>query len=664
MALTLKTSQVFGTPVFVLPDVSSQLKRIFGGVQNVKKKEWYFPAYYPFGELAFRDIETVCKNNLRYTDGVNVAVTSWDKAKRAIADRDLPDNYDFLTTPLDHQVHSFLNSLYALRSGMFLDPGLGKSKVATDVLRFTGERALILAPKVTLHNWREELYKHGGDHFDALVMDDKWRAKVKLPHLGKLFAAHEAAHKAFLQAGRKDAATRERELIQAKENVESFVRDLKVQVQGHNAWVTTYKTAAIYHKLFYQLLDYTAVVADESHKLRTYNSDTTLATHYLSSKARRRMILTGTAVLGDPRHLYGQFKFLGGFLVRDYRSYCNTYLEMAPGSDFAVVGFKNLHIINKYVRLFALQYTKEECLDLPARSIVDIKVDLSPEQKRNYNELVEDSEAFIGSYEEGKIPVSIRAETAIEQLGKFRQISGGFINKSNKDPNICDSCPRVELCTDKNWKPYTKNCTVVQVAPPPTGIPFKKNPKLEATQELLESLVDNGKVLIWAYYKRGELDRLCEMAEENGWGYVRVDGDTKNPEEARHSFQNDPDVKLYIAQIGTGIGITLNEAKYMVYYSVDLDLEPYLQSIDRNYRIGQDHNVTVYRLVANGTVDEYIYAMMDNKIDVKDTVTTKLECNACPHAVKCLKAKISPWDKDCVLSNRIKRGIIQRKIVV
>ena len=81
-------------------------------------------------------------------------------------------------------------------------------------------------------------------------------------------------------------------------------------------------------------------------------------------------------------------------------------------------------------------------------------------------------------------------------------------------------------------------------------------------------------------------------------------------------------VRYFLGNTQTGgYGITLTEAKTVVYYSNNYDLEKRLQSEDRAHRIGQHHPVTYVDLVCKNTVDEKIIKALRNKISLANSVT-------------------------------------------
>ena len=144
--------------------------------------------------------------------------------------------------------------------------------------------------------------------------------------------------------------------------------------------------------------------------------------------------------------------------------------------------------------------------------------------------------------------------------------------------------------------------------------------------ELINVLQEiQGKTIIWANYQY-DIKRILKTIQ----GITGTDsvatyyGDTPDEErqETIRKFQ-DPDSELQylISNVQTGgYGITLTEAKNVIYYSNNYDLEKRLQSEDRAHRIGQTNKVTYIDLVAKGTVDEKIVKALRNKLDLAQEV--------------------------------------------
>ena len=109
-------------------------------------------------------------------------------------------------------------------------------------------------------------------------------------------------------------------------------------------------------------------------------------------------------------------------------------------------------------------------------------------------------------------------------------------------------------------------------------------------------------------------------------GAVDGSGSGNTPADERQpiveKFQ-DPDSKLrfFVGQPRTGgYGLTLTEAKTVIYYSNGYDLEVRLQSEDRAHRIGQTNKVTYIDIVTEKTVDEKVLRALRSKIDISSRV--------------------------------------------
>jgi SNF2 family DNA or RNA helicase len=69
-----------------------------------------------------------------------------------------------------------------------------------------------------------------------------------------------------------------------------------------------------------------------------------------------------------------------------------------------------------------------------------------------------------------------------------------------------------------------------------------------------------------------------------------------------------------------GSGLTLTEADYVFVLDPWWNPATEAQAVDRTHRIGQDKTVTVYRLVAEGTIEEKVIELQQRKRDLFDRV--------------------------------------------
>jgi SNF2 family DNA or RNA helicase len=428
--------------------------------------------------------------------------------------------------------------------------------------------------------------------------------------------------------------------------------------------VITYDTARVAHELLMGQFPYRMIVADESHRLRGYKSAQTKACLKLASRASRRLVLTGTASLGDPRHLWGQLRFLGKFIVPKFWDFRARHVRVAPWNEHQVIGFKNMDLLNKLVSSVAYSREAEDCLDLPDRVFQDISVNPSPAMKRCYNTLIK-----TGSLEvQGEV---VDAPDRIVQLGKLAQISSGFIYQSLKDPEICDGCSHMLDCVREETRPYTKSCQMVTKDPGHRTLHIgQDNPVLDAVSDLVaEHLTEDRKVIVWAKHREmlraltSSLEQVCAKADLPARA-LRYTSEVKDLREVEHTFNTDPEARVLVAQISMGIGVTFN-APAMIYAELDWALDHWLQSLDRNFGIrakGHDR-LLVQTVTVRHSVMAATRRLLRAKINVADLLTKKPLCVACDQSLTCLGSGVQPYDPSCKWKKTASKTTIQTPLL-
>jgi SNF2 family DNA or RNA helicase len=584
-----------GTPAYhIKGQIPDKIEDVAGATHLKKAGAWVMPAFRPMHRRSVEDLQKVCRNGLALEPAVQKHLTALDTYD------ELPSDFDFITKPFKHQFDGLKWAYNHPRAGLFYDPGLGKCKITVDYHRLVKTNLLILCPQVVLRTWAREFVTHG-KITDTIVVEG--------------------------------------------DSHEKLARVKEAQKRMPAALIITYESAVM---LMQELLlvKYGGMVADESHRMKSVASIRTKASLKLSEEASRRLLLSGTPTLGSPLSLYPQFRFLGRYFApEDWPTYQQRYATFAQHSEYQIMGYENMKQLNDRVSRVCIRRTQAECLDLPEQQIIDQYFTLSDEQIEAYNDLVNHcgdptgrAEGFArehGLLDNGDGPTRpapfVWAPDTVAKLNKIEQIIGGFVNETRANLGLCNGCPQLEDCVEENIRPYSSQCLVAKkqlVAPRR----FKNNSRKEACRDLLESILENpdNKCIVWTKYLE-ELAIVQELAEELGLGqnllgmsYVVVRGGMKidDFEAAMHRFNGDPACRLYLGQVASGIGVTLNAANYMIYYSLPWSHEQYVQSKARNYRIGQKRKTTVYRLLAEGTTDAMKAAALDLKIDIEDMLTS------------------------------------------
>ncbi|CDU23390.1 related to INO80-ATPase with chromatin remodeling and helicase activity [Sporisorium scitamineum] len=147
--------------------------------------------------------------------------------------------------------------------------------------------------------------------------------------------------------------------------------------------------------------------------------------------------------------------------------------------------------------------------------------------------------------------------------------------------------------------------------------------KLAKLDVLLRELKANGhRVLIYF-----QMTRMIDLMEEyliyRQYKYLRLDGASKisDRRDMVTDWQTKPELFIFLLSTRAGgLGINLTAADTVIFYDHDWNPSNDSQAMDRAHRLGQTKQVTVYRLITKGTIDERIVRLARNKKEVQDIV--------------------------------------------
>ena len=146
--------------------------------------------------------------------------------------------------------------------------------------------------------------------------------------------------------------------------------------------------------------------------------------------------------------------------------------------------------------------------------------------------------------------------------------------------------------------------------------------KTEKCVSLVQSILDNNeKTLIFTQYKEmGDLLTKilydeCDSEPSFFHGSLTV----QQRENLIEDFQNNDERKVMILSLKAGgTGLNLTSATNVIHYDLWWNPAVEEQATDRTYRIGQNKNVMVHRLITLGTFEEKIDEMLKSKKELAD----------------------------------------------
>jgi DNA excision repair protein ERCC-6 len=344
--------------------------------------------------------------------------------------------------------------------------------------------------------------------------------------------------------------------------------------------VTTYSGLQTYAPLLIPV-DWQYAILDEGHKIR--NPNTAITIYCKELRTPNRVILSGTPMQNNLVELWSLFDFVFpmrlGTLV-NFRNQFEIPIRQggyANASNLQVqTALKCAETLKDAISPYLLQRFKVDvAADLPKKSEQVLFCRLTKLQRKAY-------EAFLGSDDTKSI------------LNGRRQVLYGvdILRKICNHPDLQDH----KNLAGKPGYDY--------------GNPAKSG-KMQVVGSLLEVWKENGhKTLLFAQH-RIMLDILEKYVKSmRGFKYRRMDGNT--PIQLRQSmvdeFNNDPNLHIFLltTKVG-GLGINLTGADRVIIFDPDWNPSTDLQARERAWRLGQKREVTIYRLMTAGTIEEKIY---------------------------------------------------------
>jgi superfamily II DNA or RNA helicase len=322
------------------------------------------------------------------------------------------------------------------------------------------------------------------------------------------------------------------------------------------------------------------VVADEAQHVKNPYSET--ARQLRSIGARARVALTGTPVENNLSELWAVLDWATPGLLGRLGTFRRHYAQAVEGGQDPAAAER----LARLVRPFLLRRRKSDpgiAPELPPKTETDHPVSLTAEQAGLYEAVVREALAEIaGADSMARRGMIVKLLTGLKQICNH---PAQFLKEER---------PRI------------------------TG----RSGKLELLDELFGTILAEGaSVLVFTQYV--QMARLLEQhLASRGVASLFLHGGTSVT--ARESmvrrFQ-DGEVPVFLLSLkAAGTGLNLTRAEHVVHYDRWWNPAVEAQATDRAYRIGQTRPVQVHRLVAEGTIEDRIAALLHRKRDLADAV--------------------------------------------
>ncbi len=331
--------------------------------------------------------------------------------------------------------------------------------------------------------------------------------------------------------------------------------------------------------------NFATIILDEAQAIK--NRATKRSETAMSLQGDFKIIMTGTPVENHLGELWNLFQFANPGLLGSLDSFAQRFaIPIEKNKDE-----NRRNQLRRLLQPFILRRKKDEVLkDLPEKTEITLTAALSPEERAFYEAIRRNALEKIAMDDShgGQKHLKILAE-----IMKLRRAAC--------HPQLAD----------KNAK-------------------FVGSAKLDLFAEIIAELRANGhKALVFSQFV-GHLKLLEKHLQKEGIAYQYLDGSTPLAKRQQRidAFQNGEGVIFLISLKAGGTGLNLTAADYVIHMDPWWNPAVEDQATDRAHRIGQERPVTVYRLVAEGTIEEKILQLHEKKRDLADSLLTGTNVSA------------------------------------
>lgn len=510
--------------------------------------------------------------------------TALQKAsRRVIAQRPVPTGLQATLRPYQVEGFQWLSFLYEQRLGGILadDMGLGKTVQALALLahaieehRAASERAgergegvepfapfLVVAPTSVIANWAAEATRFLPE---AKVVTITETTAGKTPLAERIAGAHLVLTSYTLLRMDEDAYTGyARTLGRAVD--ERATDDLTGEQPAPEGWG--------------------ALLLDEAQFVK--NTGTRAWSIARAMPARTKIAMTGTPIENNLMELWALLAIVADGLFPSARAFRDLYARPAESGEDPTHAAATAARLRRRIRPLMLRRTKElVAAELPAKNDTRVNLPLAPGHRRIYDtHLQRERQKVLGLLED----MDKNRFTIFQSLTLLRRLA---LDAALIDPEAYAGVSSV---------------------------------KRDYLVQQLPGLLEKGhRVLVFSQFT-GYLKSISARLAEEGIGHLYLDGSTRNRAEVIEAFTSGQEPVFLISLKAGGFGLNLTEADHVFIMDPWWNPAAEQQAVDRIHRIGQDKEVHVYRLVAEGTIEEKVMQLKESKAALFDAVVGESE---------------------------------------
>ncbi len=298
--------------------------------------------------------------------------------------------------------------------------------------------------------------------------------------------------------------------------------------------------------------------------------------------ARTKIAMTGTPIENNLMELWALLAIVADGLFPSARAFRDLYARPAESGEDPAHAAATAARLRRRIRPLMLRRTKElVAAELPTKNDTRVNLPLAPGHRRIYDtHLQRERQKVLGLLED----MDKNRFTIFQSLTLLRRLA---LDAALIDPEAY------------------------------AGVSSVKRDYL--VQQLPDLLEKGHRVLVFSQFT-GYLKSISARLAEEGIGHLYLDGSTRNRAEVIEAFTSGQEPVFLISLKAGGFGLNLTEADHVFIMDPWWNPAAEQQAVDRIHRIGQDKEVHVYRLVAEGTIEEKVMQLKESKAALFDAV--------------------------------------------
>jgi SWI/SNF-related matrix-associated actin-dependent regulator 1 of chromatin subfamily A len=424
---------------------------------------------------------------------------------------------------------------------------------------------------------------------------------------------------------------------------------LKYGRDDYDVILTTYDMAsgAEQDHNFLRKYGFDACIYDEGHILKNQKSNK--YQKLLKLRADWRLLLTGTPLQNNLGELISLLKFI---MPSYFRGAEEALAQIFKVNHQSQLSKERVGRAKTMMQPFVLRRKKiDVLLDLKPKTEVVKYCDMTADQNKIYKEAYAKSKAALRQQEEQVAQAALtrgkKATLSKNQSGhvlmelrkaanhpllfrrlftdkKLETLARDYLkNSEHADEDLAMKKEDFAINSDAELSMSVaaqyKSCHKHMLAPNE----WLNSGKIAALRQVIEEAASQGERLIIFSQFVQTLEIICRALEVLQISYRGFTGstDVDSRQEIVDEFTRDDSIRCFLLSTRAGgVGINLTAANWVVLFDQDFNPQNDRQAADRAYRIGQEKQVTIVRLISKNTIDEHILELGKGKLKLAERV--------------------------------------------